>query len=127
VCLLTAESLWATLEVEFYDRYLGPTRTAAKLAAGYWIERIYNRRRRSAVACSAQPNTRNRTTQTTRPPNPVSAKQGQAQGTLSLVIPQPLRQIFERDQHNRIIAAHQRRLAHPGPHRPTLTMPKLQD
>jgi hypothetical protein len=59
--------------------------------------------------------------------NPVSAKHCQAQGTLVLVVPQPLRQIFERDQHNRIIATHQCRRAHLGPHRPTLTMPKLQD
>jgi putative transposase len=39
-----AESFWATLNVEFYDRYLGPTRTTANLAVGDWIERIYNRR-----------------------------------------------------------------------------------
>ena len=68
-----------------------------------------------------------RVERSTKPPNPASAKQGQAQGTLLLVLPQPLRQIFERDQHNRIIAAHQRRLAHPGPHRPTLTMPQLHN
>ena len=30
-------------------RYLGPTRTAPKLAVGDWIERIYNRRRHSAL------------------------------------------------------------------------------
>ena len=41
-----AESFWATLKVEFYDRYLWPTRAAAKLAVGDWIERVYNRRRR---------------------------------------------------------------------------------
>ena len=40
-----AESFCATLKVEFYDRHLGPTRTAAKFAVGDWIERIYNRRR----------------------------------------------------------------------------------
>jgi hypothetical protein len=45
------ESFWATLKVEFYDRYLWPTRAAAKVAVGDWIERVYNRRRRhSAIA-----------------------------------------------------------------------------
>ena len=44
-----AESFWATLKVEFYDRYLWPTRTAAKLAVGDWIERVYNRRRRHST------------------------------------------------------------------------------
>jgi putative transposase len=44
-----AESFWATLKVEFYDRYLWPTRTAAKLAVGDWIERVYNRRRRHSA------------------------------------------------------------------------------
>src|SRR6185312_7868968 len=33
-------------KVEFYDRYLLPTKAAAKLAVGDWIERVYNRRRR---------------------------------------------------------------------------------
>ena len=41
-----AESFWATLKVEFYDRYLWPSRAAAKLAASEWIEWVYNRRRR---------------------------------------------------------------------------------
>lgn len=40
------ESFWATLKVEFYDRYLWTTKAAAKLAVGDWIERVYNRRRR---------------------------------------------------------------------------------
>ena len=44
-----AESFWATLKVEFYDRYLWPTRAAAKLAVGDWIERVYNRRRRHSA------------------------------------------------------------------------------
>jgi transposase InsO family protein len=35
-----------TLKVEFYDRYVWPTKAAAKLAVGDWIERVYNRRRR---------------------------------------------------------------------------------
>jgi putative transposase len=41
-----AESLWTTMKVEFYDRYIWPTKAAAKLAVGNWIERVYNRRRR---------------------------------------------------------------------------------
>jgi transposase InsO family protein len=44
-----AESFWATLKVEFYDRYLWPTKAAARLAVGDWIERIYNRRRRHSA------------------------------------------------------------------------------
>jgi putative transposase len=44
-----AESFWATLKVEFYDRYLWPTKAAAKLAVGGWIERVYNRRRRHSA------------------------------------------------------------------------------
>jgi transposase InsO family protein len=43
------ESFWATLKVEFYDRYLWPTKLAAKLAVGDWIERVYNRRRRHSA------------------------------------------------------------------------------
>jgi len=41
-----AESFWSTLKAEFYDRYTWPTKIAARLAVGDWIERIYNRRRR---------------------------------------------------------------------------------
>jgi putative transposase len=44
-----AESFWATLKVEFYDRYLWPSPAAAKLAVGDWIERVYNRRRRHSA------------------------------------------------------------------------------
>ena len=44
-----AESFWATLKVEFYDRYLWPTKAAAKLAVGDWIERVYNGRRRHSA------------------------------------------------------------------------------
>jgi putative transposase len=35
-----AESCWATLKVEFYDQYQWPSRAAAKLAVGDWIERV---------------------------------------------------------------------------------------
>jgi transposase InsO family protein len=41
-----AESFWSTLKSEFYNRYTWPTKIAARLAVGDWIERIYNRRRR---------------------------------------------------------------------------------
>lgn len=41
-----AESFWSTLKSEFYNRHLWPTKAAAKLAVGDWIERVYNRRRR---------------------------------------------------------------------------------
>jgi transposase InsO family protein len=44
-----AESFWATLKVEFCDRYVWPSRAAAKLAVGDWIERVYNRRRRHSA------------------------------------------------------------------------------
>jgi putative transposase len=44
-----AESFWATLKVEFYDRHLWPTRATAKRAVADWIERIYNRRRRHSA------------------------------------------------------------------------------
>ena len=60
-----SESLWATLNVEFYDRYLWPTRAAAKLAVGDWIERVYNRRRRhSAIGMISPVEYANRFTQT---------------------------------------------------------------
>ena len=41
-----AESFWSTIKSEFYHRYFWPTKKAAKLAVGDWIERVYNRRRR---------------------------------------------------------------------------------
>jgi putative transposase len=44
-----AESYWATLKVEFYGRYVWPTKLAVKLAVGDWIERVYNRRRRHSA------------------------------------------------------------------------------
>lgn len=60
-----AESFWATLKVEFYDRYLWPTKGAAKLAVGDWIERVYNRRRRhSAIGMTTPVDYENRITQT---------------------------------------------------------------
>ena len=60
-----AESFWATVKVEFYDRYLWPTKAAAKLAVGDWIERVYNRRRRhSAIGMIPPVEYENRITQT---------------------------------------------------------------
>ena len=59
------ESFWATMKVEFYDRYLWPTKAAAKLAVGDWIERVYNRRRRhSALAMISPVDFEDRLTQT---------------------------------------------------------------
>jgi len=59
------ESFWGTVKVEFYDRYLWPTKAAAKLAVGDWIERVYNRRRRhSAIGMISPVDYENRITQT---------------------------------------------------------------
>ncbi|MBK4147267.1 transposase [Corynebacterium macginleyi] len=41
-----AESFWSTLKTEFYDRKRWATRAAARQAVAYWIEVVYNRRRR---------------------------------------------------------------------------------
>jgi putative transposase len=61
----SAESFWATLKVEFYNRYLWPTKTVARLAVGDWIERVYNRRRRhSAIGMISPVDYENRFTQT---------------------------------------------------------------
>ena len=48
VCFNNAmtESFWSRLETEFYDRKCWPTRDAARKAVAYWIEVVYNRRRR---------------------------------------------------------------------------------
>jgi putative transposase len=60
-----AESFWATLKVEFYDRHIWPTRAAAKLAVGDWIERVYNRRRRhSSIGMLSPVEFENQLTQT---------------------------------------------------------------
>lgn len=60
-----SESLWATLKVEFYDRYLWPNKAAARLAVGDWIERVYNRRRRhSAIGMLSPVDYEDRITQT---------------------------------------------------------------
>ena len=41
-----AESFWATLTTEFYDRERWPTRDAVCKAVACWIEVVYNQRRR---------------------------------------------------------------------------------
>lgn len=41
-----AESFWSTLKTEFYDRKRWATRDSARKAVAYWIEVVYNRRRR---------------------------------------------------------------------------------
>ncbi|MEY8567552.1 IS3 family transposase [Corynebacteriaceae bacterium 7-707] len=40
-----AESVWATMKIEFYDRRKWPTRAEARLKFGDWIESRYNHRR----------------------------------------------------------------------------------
>ena len=53
------------MKVEFYDRYLWPTKTAAKLAVGDWIERVYNRLRlHSAIGMISPVDFENQLTQT---------------------------------------------------------------
>lgn len=60
-----AESFWSTLKAEFYNRYTWPTKIAARLAVGDWIERIYNRRRRHSKLGMISPvDFENRHTQT---------------------------------------------------------------
>lgn len=43
--LCPSTSATATLQVEFYDRNLWPTKGAARRAVGDWIGRVYNRHR----------------------------------------------------------------------------------
>ena len=74
-----AESFWATMKLEFYDRYLWPRRAVAKLAVGDWIERVYNRRRRhSALGMISPVDYEDRFIRRHKPPDPVSTKRGQA-------------------------------------------------
>ena len=50
-----AESFWSTLKTEFYDRKRWATRDAARKAVAYWIEVVYNRRRRHSALGMASP------------------------------------------------------------------------
>ena len=44
-----AESFWSTLKTEFYNRRRFATRDEAKKALAWWIEVIYNRKRRHSA------------------------------------------------------------------------------
>ncbi|MCG7461435.1 integrase core domain-containing protein, partial [Corynebacterium sp. ACRPF] len=50
-----AESFWSTLKTEFYDRKRWATRDAARKAVAYWIEVVYNRRRRHSALGMVSP------------------------------------------------------------------------
>lgn len=50
-----AESFWSTLKTEFYNRRSWPTKAAARLAVGRWIEERYNRRRRHSALAMMTP------------------------------------------------------------------------
>ena len=50
-----AESFWSTLKTEFYDRKRWPTRDAARKAVAYWMEVVYNRRRRHSALGMVSP------------------------------------------------------------------------
>jgi putative transposase len=52
------------MKVEFYDRYLWPTKGVAKVAVGDCIERVYNRRSHSAIGMTSPVEYENRITQT---------------------------------------------------------------
>lgn len=73
-----AELFWATIKVEFYNRYLWPTKAAAKLAVGDWIERVYNRRRRHPSIGSHRWNAKTESLRRHKLPDLVSTKRGQA-------------------------------------------------
>ena len=61
----SAGIILATMKVEFYDRYPWSPKSAAKLAVGDWIERVYNRRRRhSGIGMVEFENRRTQTAQT---------------------------------------------------------------
>jgi transposase InsO family protein len=72
------ESFWATLKVEFYNRYLWPAKAAAKVAVDDWIESVYNRRRRHSSQTVICPVEFEPTRRRPKPPDPVSTKRGQA-------------------------------------------------
>ncbi|EFQ79664.1 hypothetical protein HMPREF0305_12174 [Corynebacterium pseudogenitalium ATCC 33035] len=47
--------IWATLKTEFYDRNRWVTRDAERKAVAYWIEVVYNRRRRHSALGMVSP------------------------------------------------------------------------
>lgn len=57
------ESLWSTLKSECCNRYTWPTKKAAGLAVGDWIERVCNRRRHSKIGMISPVEFENRHTQ----------------------------------------------------------------
>ncbi|QCB28344.1 hypothetical protein CENDO_05295 [Corynebacterium endometrii] len=58
------QSFWSTLKTEFYDRSTWVTRDQACKAVAYWIEVVYNRRRRHSAIGMIPPVTfENQTTQ----------------------------------------------------------------
>ena len=50
-----AESFWSTLKTEFYGRKRWATHDAAREAVAYWIEVVYNRRRRHSALGMVSP------------------------------------------------------------------------
>ena len=76
------------MKVEFYDQYLWPVRAAAGRAVGDWIERVYNGTDATRPSVwSARSSTKTDSIRRHKPPDPVSAKRGQAQS-----IPAPTQQ-----------------------------------
>ena len=78
-----AESFWATLKVECYNRYWWPTKQHAKVAVGDWIERVYNRRpRHSALGMISPVEFGSRSFRRQKPLDSVSTGRGQRQSAL---------------------------------------------
>jgi hypothetical protein len=121
------DSLWATLKVECYDRHLGPPAPSLSSPSATGSSDLQLAQAFSALGMLSPAEYKNRTTQTTKAAWPRIRQSGSSPGDTSLIHPQPLGQIVKRHQHDRIIAAHRRRPAHPGPHLPTLTMLQFHD
>lgn len=50
-----SESFWSTLETEFYARQRWSTRDTSRTVVAYWIEVVYNRRRRHSALAMVSP------------------------------------------------------------------------
>ena len=73
-----AESFCSTLKTEFYNRHDWPTKAAARLAVGRWIEERYNRRRRhSAIGMMTPVQFEHINRRLPWPPDRVSTRWGQ--------------------------------------------------